>query len=849
MHSTLPGSPLVPGRPDSHIALLILMTLSRLLTLALAVTMTLYSQARAQSILDTATSNINIEGLETTFDPETGIATAKGNVHIKYGDTEITSGKADYNSNTGDIMARGDVTVWKQGVTYKGESLMYNVKTNELTGNAIRSGMAHGTGSLYYSTEKFETETKFIDRIDGETTFFTTDDYANPNFRIKAREMTIYPDDRIVMKRITAYVNDTPVFWFPYLSQPLDDEVGYRFTPGYSNLWGAFLLNQWGVIHGDHTLAKYHLDLRSARGLAAGADFISLRNKDNQENFGTLKFYVAGDSDGSASIAAGGRTDEVPGTRYRVNFQHRIYLPGPEQSTWYLDFDLNKLSDIHFYEDYFAEEFRTEREPDNQISLIHNDERYTATLMGQFQINDFYRTSTRLPELSFDFTRQPVGSTGFFFQGSTSLGLIAEKFSSFEEDDYRKLVSEGNAYIKASKTVDPDTGLPGTSPIDEAGYRRVLGLDPKALVGTDEVQQALDVLNARLDGPGFARFHSYNEFLFPKTFGGWLNVVPRIGGGFTYYGDVSGATNGGGDEFKGIFHAGLDVSFKVTKTWDDVRSETFGLDGLRHVLRPYLNYSYLNADDPENVPSIDRLSPTTRPRTIDVPLFTAIDDLRSWNVARVGVQNVFQTKRDYQSFDESNSRFRASASADTQTYNWAGMNTYVDLFADDPEYDRTVSNLYNEIFWRPIPWITFFSETQFPIGSSEYNYTELNHGITWLPNDRLSISLNHQYVADHPFLTDGNRISSSVYARMTENWGLSMNHVYEFEDGILQYQSYALHRDLNSWIMSLGARMLDSKGGKSDFGVILSFTLKDFPQVSLPVDGAQTTVRGGRAGF
>lgn len=825
------------------------MTLPRLPLLALALTLVCVPKLGAQqNLLDTVSSNINIEGLETTFDPDTGIATAIGNVYIKYGDTEITAGRADYNSNTGDIMAKQDVTVWKGGITYKGENLMYNIKTNELTGTTVKSGMAHGLGSLYYTTQNFETETKFIDRIDGQDTIMTSHDSANPNFKVKARSITIYPDDRIIMRHITVYAGKTPVFWFPYLSQPLDDEVGYKFVPGYSNLWGAFLLNQYGVIHGDHTLAKYHFDLRSARGVAAGADFISLRHKENEENFGTLRFYVASDSDGSATTGAGTRVTEVDSTRYRVNFQHRIYLPGPEKSTWYMDFDLNKMSDIHFYEDYFFEEFRTNREPDNQVSLIHTDPRYTATLMGRFQINDFYRTDTRLPELAFDFTRQNIGNSGFFYQGSTTLGLLRDMYSVSEQDYNQALITSGKAYLKASKTTDPVTGLPGTSPIDTVGYQRVLGLDPTATIGEDEVQRAIDILNARVGDPGFARFHTYNEFLYPKTFGGWLNVVPRIGGGVTYYGDIDGSLDGSSSETKGIFHAGLDVSFKATKTWDDVKSETFGLDGLRHVVRPYLNYSYLNAEDPENVPNIDRLSPTTRARTIDVPLFTAVDDLRSWNVARLGVQNLFQTKRDYQSYDSSNARFLSSGVANTQSYNWAGINTYIDLFADDPEYDRSVSNLYNEIFWRPLPWLTFFSDTQLPVGDSEFNFTELNHGITWLPSNKLSVTLNHQYVTGHPYVEDSSRISSTIYARMTENWGFSMNHVYEMETGALEYQSYALHRDLSSWIMSLGARMLDNQGGEGDIGVVLSFTLKDFPQVSIPLDGAQTAA-GGRGGF
>jgi LPS-assembly protein len=803
------------------------MTLPRIPLIALVMMLTCVSKLGAQQgLLDAVTSNINIEGLETTFDPDTGIATAIGNVHIKYGDTEITAGRADYNANTGDVMAKEDVTVWKAGITYKGENLIYNIKTNELTGNTIRSGMAHGVGNVFYTTDKFETETKFIDRIDGKQTFMTTHDYASPNFQVKAREITIYPGDRIIMKRITVYSGKTPVFWFPYLVQPLDDEVGYKFVPGYSNLWGAFLLNQYGVIHGDHTLAKYHFDLRSARGVAGGADFISLRHKDNQDNFGTLKFYVAGDSDGSVTTGAGTRADQVDSTRYRVNFQHRIYLPGPEKSTWYMDFDINKMSDIHFYEDYFFEEFRTNREPDNQVSLIHTDPRYTATLMGRFQLNDFYRTDTRLPELAVDFTRQSLGNSGVFYQGSTSIGILKDELSNAEKDKINaEIDSLTNPVVAADGTMTSSLALSDA-----------------------EIRKQLDALRASVDGPGFTRFHTYNEFLYPKTLGGWLNVVPRVGGGVTYYGDVSGSSDGTSSEAKGIFHAGVDVSFKASKTWDDVQNEALGLNGLRHVVRPYINYSYLNTDDPAGVPSIDRLSPTTRARTIDVPLFTAVDDLRSWNVARLGVQNLFQTKRDYQSYDSSQARFRSSGVADVQSYNWAGINSYVDLFAEDPEYDRSISNLYNEVFWRPLPWLTFFSDTQLPVGNSEYNFTELNHGVTWLPTNKLSVTLNHQFVTDHPFVEESSRIASTIYARMTENWGFSMNHVYEIDDGTLQYQSYSLHRDLSSWVMSFGARVLDSVGGEGDYGLVLSFTLKDFPQVSIPLDGAQGAM-GGNGGF
>ncbi len=269
---------------------------------ALALLTTLSAPAGAQDLLETLTSNINIEGFETSFDPLTGIATATGNVQIQYGDTEIQAGRADYNANTGDVMARDDVTVWKAGLTYKSDSVVYNVKTGELTGNNIRSSLAKGSGTLLYSTEKFETETKFIERIDGDGTFITTHDVVNPNYKLKAKQMTIYPEDRVVMKNVTVYAGKTPVLWFPYFSQPMDDDVGYTFSPGWSTNWGAFLLNQYGIIHGDHTLAQYKLDLRSERGIAGGVDLISMRHRWNQQNFGTLKLYYAQDSDPAQSV-------------------------------------------------------------------------------------------------------------------------------------------------------------------------------------------------------------------------------------------------------------------------------------------------------------------------------------------------------------------------------------------------------------------------------------------------------------------------------------------------------------------------------------------------------------------
>lgn len=767
---------------------------SRLRAALVTACLLLAASAHGQSFFDSLTSNLNIEGSETTYDPDTGLAIAKGDVSISYADVEIRCGYASYNATTGEVIARDGVAIWRAGTMYRGDNIIYNVNSGELSGDAVRSSMPMDEGTIFYQSEKFETETKFIEKVQGATTYLTTHDLADPNYRVRARSFTVYPGDRVVMRNVTVLAGDTPVFYLPFLSQPLTEEVGYRFTPGYQSRWGAFLLNQYGVLHGDHTLAKYRLDLRAERGVGVGAEFLSLRHRENRDNFGNLTLYYMRDSDPDRNRTSVPR-GPVSEDRYRVNFQHRIYLPGPQKSTWYLDFDINKISDAHFYEDFYFNDFRETPEPDNQISLVHNNPYYVATLMTRFQANDFYDVGTKLPELSVDFIRRPLWATGLYHQGSFSAGIYKDELGAQEED-----------FLHAE-------------------IRRIITQVPPGNAS---------FVRARLEGAGFNRLHTYHELLYPQTFFGWLNVVPRAGAGVTHYSDIDGSVSGLNNETKTLLHAGLDVSFRITKTWSDFSKPEWGLDGLRHVVQPYLNLSYLDASQPENFPSIDRLSPTTRPRSIDPQLFTAVDDLRSWGITRLGARNLLQTRRDYT--NQARGVFTAATSEPTQTFTWAGLNTYVDIFQRDPEFDREVSNLYNELFFRPVPWVNFWLDAQLPIRGERGSFTELNQGVTFMAGSNLQMSLGHQYVSNSPFFRDSSLVFSRLYTKVTENWGFSMNHIFEMDDGTMEFQSYSVTRDLSSWMASIGGMVRDNRSGLSEYGLLFTLTLKDFPQASIPLD-------------
>ena len=164
---------------------------------------------------------------------------------------------------------------------------------------------------------------------------------------------------------------------------------------------------------GDNVLAKAHLDVRTERGVAGGVEFKDQKFKEN-DNIGILNLYYTEDSNPQRRFNGQNRLDDVDSSRYRVNFQHRVYFPGSEDETFYLDFDINRLSDSFIYEDFFPSEFRVYPRPDNVVNLAKTFDQGEVSLTSRFQLNDFFQTDTR-NELAVDIIRTPLGESGFFY--------------------------------------------------------------------------------------------------------------------------------------------------------------------------------------------------------------------------------------------------------------------------------------------------------------------------------------------------------------------------------------------------------------------------------------------------
>ena len=707
---------------------------------------------------------INSTG-QTTY--ENGLATARDNVAIHFGDTDIYSDFAQYDESKKTILLRGNVRIYRGSALYIGDEATYNIDSKAINAVDMRSG-------TYPYLLSGKTVTSTSDEVyKVKNASFTTDDSAKPDFHFNAQTVRIYQNDRVIFKNVTFYVGQTPVFWWPYLYQSLDRTFSYSITPAYLSSWGPSLLGQITFPIGEKITSTLRLDYRSRRGEAIGFDS-EIRYGKNDRNRAQFTSYFLQDQNPDLNRTSLPRKG-TPESRYKISLQNRTFLTDEIQLTA----DLTKLSDQYVLQDFFPSEFRVNPEPDNNVALTKTSSWYTLTAFGRFAFNKFFETTARLPELAFDVNRSAIFGSPIYYEGNTSLGELSRDFP----------------------------------------------------VGS--IFQDYDAF----------RFDTFHQLTYPKTYFGFLSLVPRVGFRETYYSETQllnpslfpAMGNPFGAEFplpnprtnvsspllgpvwRSIFNTGIAGSFKISREWDEVQNRNLGLDGLRHIVQPFFDFSYLSSPnvDPQTILQFDRIQPSTKLNPIDFPQYTSIDALDKWSIARLGVRNRFQTRRD------------------DLTVSWLELETYVDVNFDNPFDNTQYSNVFNNLTFTPVPWASLSIQSQIPL--LDRGFTEINTSINFKPTADTQITLGNRYLNNNPFFTDSSLFTLGGYYRINDNWGFGFLEQYEASTNILEQQRYAIYRDLSSWVASLGM-IIQNNGGVKQYGVLLTFTLKAFPKFGLDLN-------------
>ena len=728
-----------------------------------------------------------IESDEVGSTLEDGYFRLTGHVRVKYGDLNVSADEASVNRSTGEYEARGNVTVEQvgKGVSWKAPYVRGNItkKSIQFGPYRLRTPIWHcggedGDGIL---GGDFTVQNGWVSTCDEE----------EPHYRIQAKSFVIDTEARhFTAKHITLRFGDVPVFYFPWLSGSIDGYSTFIFKPGYSGKKGAYLrLGRIFPIFGDGTSSLF-LDLMTKRGVGAGATL----QMDRKERAIDVNLYGLYDLDPPETSSGYNRRFKSQDERYRINAYYREEL----SEGLALRMNLDCLSDIDMLEDWFKRDYRDLRQPRSFIALDWDGGWYDAGFFFRPRVNDFYSVVEQLPELTFHVPRLNIGDTPLEYEGRNLAGYYSMKWRNFD---------------KSRQDVLPED-------LEDAQY-----LSPA------------DYESWRL--------HTQHFLYLPMEMGSIGVLTPRAGAAVTYYSrssknavtqhDISENINAdnpdtlksaafvnnydakGGEITRVAFETGAEWKTSFQSDWMEFNSSTLRLDGLRHVVEPYLNYTYIHT------PSKDRDY---------IYYFDDLDRLQKQHFVRFGLDQRWQTR------------------AEGRERTFLRLDSYFDLHFDgDDEHGRYPGQWGTLLVYSP--WESLRFRGAFVYDFAEGAAYRGETGISYGEDDELHWRLRYMFRNDHcgrssyslgsslvditgeeGYLKRDFEYSNSIRGEMefplnSITW-FKMEGEYDFAKGKVAKHTYTLRRQLHCWMASFGIGW-----DNSDFEVMLMFSLTAFPKVKL----------------
>ncbi|MFA6321554.1 MAG: LPS export ABC transporter periplasmic protein LptC [Candidatus Omnitrophota bacterium] len=345
-------------------------------------------ETSTESIPQTPKEPIVVNGDNVEYFQEKKMVVGSGNISIKYKDIELTCDKITVYLDTREAIAEGNVKVTQKGAYFTGERMNYNFDTRKGT---VLTG--------HFASNPFYGRAEQLDKVENKDTYklergyVTTCDLDNPHYRLQARHVEIYLNDKVVAKHLVLYIRNVPVMYFPYYVQYLKQTKGYvTVMAGKKKEWGYYVLGSYRYHLNQAMKGDAMLDYRTKDGLGL-AGGVNNYHDFGKMGKGAFKVYYTKEN-------GRGDDNDHPGEierRYRYQLRHYWDMGEGTDTVALLEF--NKLSDADVIKDYFYNEYEElGNDPDNYLTFITSKPEYTSEFLMRARFNKFQTVVERLPE-------------------------------------------------------------------------------------------------------------------------------------------------------------------------------------------------------------------------------------------------------------------------------------------------------------------------------------------------------------------------------------------------------------------------------------------------------------------
>jgi hypothetical protein len=362
---------------------------------------------------------VEIQADKLVFDRESGWAEGTGNVRVQRGVDRLQADYVRLNLETSDAEAFGNVVLTRPEQVIRGETLRYNFRTRWCDADVLRGESA----PFRWEAGAGDRTTNGVFVLHNAVITTCAMEPGHRHFQVRARRVRILPGEWLKASHAVWVFGRVPCFYVPYWYRGLRDrDSGFTFEPGYSSRWGGYLLTGYHYRLTPWLTAESHVDYRSRRGLAVGQDF-AWQDAAGLNN-GDLELYAADDSEPLDEDDDPASAD-IGNSRHRVRLRETLYLSPRD----YILAQAYHVSDTDMLEDFFPREYRRIRQPENYAVYAHRGRAYSVRVQTRFRLNDFYTTLERLPQVSLDVYRLPLGRSGIYYEGEAAAAFLNKRWS------------------------------------------------------------------------------------------------------------------------------------------------------------------------------------------------------------------------------------------------------------------------------------------------------------------------------------------------------------------------------------------------------------------------------------
>lgn len=541
-------------------------------------------------------------------------------------------------------------------------------------------------------------------------------------------EITGFQAGSYEFRDATLNIEGVPIAYWPYAAGDFRvSETAIRSVrTAYSDDFGATFQSKWylfnllGVETPPGVDGTLRLDYFSKRGPGTGIDL----DYEFDDSYGLFRGYYINDEgeDNLGPMRDGKFANE---NRGRTLVRHRLFLP----DDWELTIEGSYISDPNFLEEYFNAEWEEGKEQETLLYLKKQRDNWALTALAQWRILDFLTQTEHLPELGFHWIGEPLGNIASLYSES-HVGWVR-----YRPDDRldRRPFSLRTRW-------DPSESSDSTFRFDERA----------------EVQIPI-------------------KFTDP-----YLNVVPFAAGRYTYWDDTP--NDGALDRLWGT--TGVRASSQFWRTFPDIQSELFDVQGIRHIIRPEVTaWASASNRDPRHF----------------YPFDEGIEDIHDAYGTSLALRQVWQTHRGGAGEEDEE--------ADWRNVDLLSFDVEVNLFGNAVEPHTPIGRFYptrpensvprnhvkTDLVYRVSDTTALLSDANFDLDDGDMDTFALSYAVERTP--RWSYFIGYRWIHE----TDSNLLGAGTNYRINEKYTLAVRSYFDLDRGKTATMDLTIIRKFPRW--------------------------------------------------